>query len=116
MTTHQERYCTDKLAAIRNIYSVLDENCHINYSLTEFVTIDEMLHLFRGRCGFIVYMPAKPAKYRLKMNSLGDAKTFYVYKLEIYARKQPEGPFAVSNKPTDIIKCLLELIKKSKRN
>lgn len=68
---------TDKLAAIRNIYTEFVTACKKNYSFSEFITIDEMLHPFRGRCGFIQYMPQKPAKYGLKLYALCDANGYY---------------------------------------
>lgn len=83
----------------------------------EFVTIDEMLVPFRGRCGFVQYMPQKPAKYGLKYYALCDSKTFYTYSLELYCGKQHDGPYGNnSNKPTDIVKRLVEPIEKSNRN
>lgn len=112
LLTRKDREITDKLAAIREIYSHLNDNFQKNYCLSEFVTIDEMLHPFRGRCSFIQYMPAKPAKYGLKMYAMCDARTFYVYNFEIYCGKQKDGHFSVSNKPMDIVKRLVEPIKK----
>lgn len=114
--TRKERIIFDKLTPIREIYSILNKNFQENYSLSEFVTIDEMLYPFRGRCGFVVYMPDKPAKYGLKMYSMCDAKTFYVYNFEIYCGIQPPGPYVTSNKPDEIVKRLIEPIKNSKRN
>lgn len=75
-----------------------------------------MLHPFRGRCNFFQYMPAKPAKYGLKMYALCNAKSFDVYSFEIYCGKQKDGPFNVSNKPMDIVKRLVEPKKNSNRN
>lgn len=111
-----ERVKLDKLAAIREVYSELNDNFQSSYSLSEFVTIDEMLHPFRGRCSFVMYMPNKPAKYGLKLYSMCDAKTYYVYNFEIYCGMQVPGPFAVSNKAIDVVKRLVEPIKNSNRN
>ncbi|XP_047112676.1 uncharacterized protein LOC124789389 [Schistocerca piceifrons] len=44
--------------------------------------------------------------YGLKTFALVDARMCYTANLEIYTGKQPIGPFAVSNKPTDVVKCL----------
>ncbi|XP_022906604.2 piggyBac transposable element-derived protein 4-like [Onthophagus taurus] len=114
--TRQQRRATDKLAPIRELYTNLHENCQRNYCLSEFVTIDEMLHRFRGRCGFIVYLPDKLGKYGIKLYVLADAKTHYVFRFEIYCGKQPDGPFSVSNKPMDIVKRLVSTILNSNRN
>lgn len=53
LLTRKDREIIDKLAAIREIYFHLNNNFQKNYCLSEFVTIDEMLHSFRGRCSFI---------------------------------------------------------------
>lgn len=114
--TREERKKTDRLAAVRSLLTSFDANCKKSYCLSEFVTIDEKLIPFRGRCSFIQYMPAKPAKYGLKIYALNDAKTFYTSSIEIYCGKQPPGPFQLSNKPFDIVHRLLDHIKGSKRN
>lgn len=61
-----------------------------HYSVGKYVTLDEMLLGFRGRCGFRIYIPNKPNKYGIKVFSTVDAKTFYTSHLEIYAGSQPE--------------------------
>lgn len=116
LDTRTERLQSDKLTAVREMYTTFNDNCMKNYSPSEFVTIDEMLYAFRGRCGFIQYMPAKPAKYGIKLYALCDAKTFYVHNFEIYCGKQKPGQFFVSNKPHDIVMRLIEPLKNSKRN
>lgn len=116
LNTRGERQKSDKLAPVREMYTTFNDNCMENYSPSEFVTIDEMLYAFRGKCGFIQYMPAKPAKYGLKFYALCDAKTFYVHNFEIYCGKQKPGQFLVSNKPHDIVMRLIEPLKNSKRN
>jgi len=117
VTDRKDREKTDKLAAVREFESDFVKNCQNSYSVGEFVTIDEMLVAFRGRCGFIQYMPQKPAKYGLKYYALCDSKTFYTYSLELYCGKQLVGPYGInSNKPTDIVKRLVEPIKNSNRN
>lgn len=114
--TRKDREKTDKLAAIRLIYTLFVANCKDNYSLGEFVTIDEMLHPFRGRCSFVQYMPQKPAKYGIKIYALCDSKTFYTWNFEIYCGAQFNGPYKTSNKPFDIVQRLVDPIKKSNRN
>jgi len=91
--TRTQRRETDKLAPIRFVLDKFIDNCKNAYRLSEFVTIGEMLVPFRGRCGFIQYIPNKPAKYGLKIFALCDAKTFYTSNIEVYCGKQPQGLF-----------------------
>ncbi|XP_055928586.1 piggyBac transposable element-derived protein 4-like [Argiope bruennichi] len=114
--TGAERRKSDKLAAIRSIWDSFVQNCLKSYNTSEFVTIDEMLHPFRGRCSWIQYIPNKPAKYGIKIFALCDSKTFYCSNMEIYIGKQPPGPFAVENKPLDIVKRLVMPIENSNKN
>ncbi|HGJ5890475.1 MAG TPA: hypothetical protein ACHBZA_03745, partial [Arsenophonus apicola] len=75
-----------------------------------------MLHPFRGRCGFIQYMPMKPAKYGLKVMACCDAKTYYTGNLEVYCGQQVDGPYKVSNSALDVVKRLTDYIKNENRN
>ena len=111
-----QRQVSDRLAAIRRIFESFVDNCKKNYCIGELMTIDETLVPFRGRCGFIQYIPNKPAKYGIKLFALCDAKMFYTANLEIYCGKQPDGPYSVSNKPADIVKRLVEPSKGKNRN
>lgn len=85
--TREDRKKFDKLAPIRSIFDSFVKNCKESYNPSEFVTIDEMLHRFRGRCSFVQYMPNKPAKYGLKMYALCDGKTLYCCNFEVYCGK-----------------------------
>ena len=79
-------------------------NCQKYYSVGENVTIDEKLEEFRGRCGFIQYIPKKSNKYGIKIYAMVDARMFYMYNMEIYVGTQPDGPFCTSIKPRDVVK------------
>lgn len=116
INSRNQRLQFDKLAPIREFHTQFIQNCQNSYSVGEFVTIDEMLVSFRGRCGFIQYMPQKPAKYGLKIYALCDARTFYTFNLDIYCGKQKDGPYMTSNKPFDICKRMTIPIINSNRN
>lgn len=67
----------DKLAPVRDLITDFFLNYQNSYTLGEFVTIDEVLVAFRGRCSFIQFMAKKFAKYGIKMYALCDTRTFY---------------------------------------
>lgn len=87
-----------------------------NYTPYEYVTIDEMLPSFRGRCPFRQYLPNKPSKYGIKIFALADSKTFYVSKMEVYLGKQPPGAFEVSYSAQEVVQRLVAPISGTWRN
>nr|CAI5855201.1 unnamed protein product [Callosobruchus analis] len=95
--TRVERSELDKLAPVREVFELLTENCKQSYAVGEYVTLDEMLFAFRGRCSFRVYIPNKPKKYGIKVFATVDSRTFYTSHLEIYAGVQPDGPYRLDN-------------------
>lgn len=64
--THAERIKTDKVASIRDIWTMLNNNLRL-YRPTESLTVDEQLFPFRGRTKFPQYIPSKQAKYGIKI-------------------------------------------------
>lgn len=114
--TRPSRRLLDKLAPVRDLFEMFVENCLRNYSPSDFVTIDEMLMAFRGRCPFRQYFPNKPAKYGIKIQAMADAKTYYICKMEVYAGKQPDGPFKVDNSSFAVVSRLISEISGSGRN
>lgn len=92
------------------------QNCQNAYTISEYSTIDEQLVPFRGKCPFRQYMPSKPAKYGLKIQTLCDARTWYVVAMEVYVGKQPDGPYELSNSPKDVVHRLIEPIINTGRN
>ena len=114
--TRITRKAEDRLAPIREIFTLFVHNCQKNYSLEKFKTIDKMLVGFRGRCGFRQYIPSKPNMYGIKIYALVDAKMYYLHHLETYAGKQPDGPHSLSNKPADVVRRLFAHISGSGRN
>lgn len=85
--TREERKETDKVALISEIFNKFIENCQKYYSYLEYLTVDEMLCPFRGRCLFRVYMKSKSARYGITVLCLCDAKTYYLYNAFIYTGK-----------------------------
>ncbi|XP_066257800.1 piggyBac transposable element-derived protein 4-like [Euwallacea similis] len=112
--TRNDRRRIDKLAPIRAIFERFINHCQECYTPSEYMTIDEKLEAFRGRCGIRQYIPNKPAKYGIKVFALVDARTFYIFNLGVYVGKQPDGLFPLSNKPDDIVLRLVEPIREYK--
>lgn len=83
----EERRKKDKFAAIREVFS--DFNCLLreHYTPSDCVTVDETLRAYRGRCGFVIYMPNKPDKYGLLFRDVADARSRYVLNMLPYAGK-----------------------------
>ncbi|UYV63526.1 hypothetical protein LAZ67_2004514 [Cordylochernes scorpioides] len=111
-----ERLRQDELAAVRLILDTFVKNCQKHYSPSEYITVDEKLDAFRGKCNFRQYIPSKHNKYGIKLFALVDSKMFYTCNLEIYSGKNPEGPYNVSNSPSDVVERLCEPIKGTGRN
>ncbi|KAL4120740.1 hypothetical protein QTP88_013376 [Uroleucon formosanum] len=82
----------------------------------EYVTVDEMLESFRGKCRFRQYIANKPAKYGIKIFSLVDSRTFYTLNMEIYCGQQEERPYKVVNSGKEIVLRLIKPISKTGRN
>jgi len=99
----QSRKYIDNFAAFREIFELFLADCENNYTVSEYTTIDEQLVAFRGRCPFRIYIPSKPAKYGLKIQTICDAQTWYTLNMELYTGKQKEGPYKISNSATDVI-------------
>lgn len=106
----------DKLAAIREIFDMVVHKCKSAFIPSSYLSIDEQLVAFRGRCGFRQYLPSKPAKYGLKVFAMVDPKTMNTINMEIYAGVQPDGPYKISNTPSDVVKRLVEPIRNTNRN
>lgn len=114
--TRDHRKATDKLAPVRSIFDQFVTKCQENYIVSEFVTVDEMLAAFRGRCSFRQYIKNKPAKYGVKIFAMVCAKSFYTCNLEVYAGKQPEGPFQFDNSGKSVVERMVQPISGSRRN
>jgi hypothetical protein len=98
------------LEAIREGLETFVQNSQRSFTLSEYLTIDEQLVAFRGRCSFRQYIPNKPSKYGVKIFYLVDAETLYTHNLEIYPVTQPPGPYQQSNSAHAVVKRLVHPI------
>lgn len=106
INTREERKKLDNLTLIRKFSDEFIERYQKLYTPGEFLTVDEMLKSFRGRCKFRQYIAYKPSKYGIKMYALVDSRTTYTLKMEICTGKQPEGPYKIPNSAFDVVKRL----------
>lgn len=106
----------DKLYCVRDLFEEFVKNCKTNYSHSPFVTVDEMLPNFRGRCSFRVFMPQKPGKYGLKIWACSDARTYYTSHLEIFVGNQNPGPYRLNNSIPAIVHRSVSHLENSGRN
>ena len=114
-STREIRRERDKFAAIRDIWTLFQNNCKNNFQPYEYVTIDEQLLGFRGRCPFKQYIPSKPDKYGIKIWICADVKTCYVYNCMPYLGRQP-GELRQENVGAKTVCALLEPLYNSGRN
>ncbi|RWR98535.1 PiggyBac transposable element-derived protein 4-like protein, partial [Dinothrombium tinctorium] len=81
----------DRLAPIREVFERFNANCQRAYYPGKFVTVDEQMAGFRGRCPFRQYIASKPDKYGMKMWVLCDARNNYQFNTQPYLGKQSES-------------------------
>ena len=86
--TRAARQLRDKLAAVRLLLDGFTNNCQKSYVPGAFLTVDEELYPFRGRCAYKQYMPSKPSRYGLKFWLLCDANNYFCYNLQMYTGKE----------------------------
>lgn len=116
LQTREARRALDRLAPIRDLFDMFVQNCGAAFTPFQYVTIDEKLEAFRGRCVFRQYIPNKPNKYGIKIFALCDPKVFYTCKMEVYVGKQPPGPWEVNNSAEAVVERMCEPIRGTGRN
>jgi hypothetical protein len=62
------------------------------------------------------YIQNKHAKYVINIFAMCDSKTFFTGRLEVYCEKKEDGPYLLSNKPSDIVNRLICDIERTGRN
>jgi hypothetical protein len=75
----------NKLAPIHNVLDKFVTKCKTLYKPGPYVTVDDQLMSFRGRCPFKVYIPSKPGKYGIKIWIMSDSESHFCCNLQVYA-------------------------------
>lgn len=113
--TRETRKATDKAAAIRDLWTLLNSNLSSHYKPSECLTVDEQLFPYRGGTPFTQYIPSKPAKYGIKIWWICDKQSFYPLQGTIYTGKLPHEPREV-NQGENVVKELVQKYKGTGRN
>lgn len=92
LETRVARRQRDKMAAIRQVWDLFATRCRTFYNVGTDCTVDEQLVGFRGRCPFRMYIPSKPHRYGIKIWSLVDSHSCYVYNCQVYLGKEGNLP------------------------
>ena len=66
-STRSARRRRDALAPFRDMWDQFSTNLRMYYIPGPFLTVDEQLVPFRGRCNFLQYLPSKPDRYGMKI-------------------------------------------------
>jgi len=98
------------------LFEIILQNFQTNFIPSEYLTIDEQLIAFRGRCSFRQYIPSKAARYGIKIFALVDVKNAYTYNVEVYVGTQPDGPYKINNSPNNVVTRLVQPIEGTKRD
>jgi hypothetical protein len=98
----------DPLFKIQPVTDTLVTKFQDVYTPEEQLTI-EAICPFRGRIFFRVYIKGKPHKYGIKMFEVCEAKSCYMYNLDVYTGAHPTNPehhttFSVVDRLCDKIK------------
>ena len=113
----EDRRRKDKFAPIREFFSRFNERLPMFYNPYDCVTVDETLRSYRGRCGFVIYMPNKPCKYGLLIRDMCDAKTRYTINMLPYAgRAEDPDPTLHVTSADNIVKHLARPVLGTGRN
>ena len=78
----------DKLFKVRPVLTYVRSNFETNFSPTKNIAVDEGMVAFRARLSFRQYMPAKPAKYGIKVWMAADSSNGYVLNFDVYLGKE----------------------------
>jgi len=103
--TREHRRQQDKFALFRDVWTLFMDRCQRNFQPSGYMIIDETLLSIRSWCGFKVYMPSKPDRYGLKLFSLCDAGTSYLYNSLPYVGKGTlsAGPLKITTQQAQLV-------------
>ena len=90
--TRNDRWKTDKFAAIRDIYNIFNNNCAKTVIPSDYNTIDETLYSCHVKNGFKIYNANKPARCGLLFKSINSARFPFTYHSVVYSGRPVQTP------------------------
>ena len=91
LTDNAQAQPNDKLAKVRPL---LEERSIIPrfkiYTPSQNLSPDESMIMFKGRLGWVQYMPKKPVKWGIKVFALCESNSGYTVNLKLYTGKEEE--------------------------
>lgn len=112
--TSEERRQTDKFSSIRDLWDRFLNNCNRYYEPSNDCIINEQLLKFRGRCAFKTHIPSRKDRYGLRIFTINDAMTHYVFNAVPYIPMKNQDP--IENVPSFYMSKLCENIYHTNRN
>ncbi|KAK7099729.1 piggyBac transposable element-derived protein 4-like isoform X2 [Littorina saxatilis] len=76
-STRSARREKDQFAPFRDMWTDFMKALSSHYIAGPLLTVDEQLVPFRGRCGFLQYLPSKPDRYGMKVFWVADAENAF---------------------------------------
>jgi hypothetical protein len=73
----------DRLWKLRNLFEILNKTFSKFYNPSEYLAVDDVIVLFKGRVVFRQYIPKKHKHYGIKLYKLCDS-TGYTYDMKVY--------------------------------
>ena len=112
--TRNVRRTVDRFSPIREIWAEFIYSCGKYYSPSQWCTVDEQLLDFHGPCNFKIYKKNKPDQYCLKLVTINDAETSYMFNAEPYTGIVSND--SLESIPDYYVKTLSAPIHRSERN
>lgn len=109
--TRKLRLKVDKLTEISNVWEKFVKNCIGSYSPSQFLSVNEKLCPFKGKCSFIRTNRDKPDETYIKLIMLADTKTFFTCNVNILLSNDES-----CRNNSDVIHQLLHYVKGKNKN
>ena len=115
--TRESRRANDKFAPVRDVWNLFVSQCMKMYTPSAYLTVDEQLLGFRGKCPFRQYIKSKPDRYGIKLWVCADAETYYVFNMKPYlGREESVTRDKTVSLGSDVVLKLTEPLERSGRN